>query len=396
MTTKEEQTTTEMNAAAYATPPSSSSPSSSRALFTMLRDLLLTADPVQALRLRQSGLALLLMGISVGLMRYAVWIGAAASAPIGWWTLFSLGGLAMAYALIRSGWSARLADPSLTVAQMLYAIACSAAGYALLGPMRGMVFPVLALIMMFGMFQLRPRAAVFVSFFALALFGLAMALMSRRLPEVYAPAVELGHFLMLACMLPTTAVLAGRLTHIRRRLKSQKQALSAALLQIQALATRDELTGLLNRRQMQLLLEQEAQRCLRSGHSFCVALVDIDHFKQINDSHGHGAGDAVLREFAVAAQQAIRGADVLARWGGEEFVLLLTDTRMPPAQAGAERLRERIAALVVVYAGKALNLTISAGLTESRPHEGLEQTLERADKLLYRAKAGGRNRVEVG
>ncbi|MDN3919667.1 GGDEF domain-containing protein [Roseateles violae] len=358
--------------------------------------LLLTGDPVQALRLRQSGLALLLMAVSVGLLQYAVWVGAAEPAPIAWWTLYSVGGLVAAWLAIRSGWSARLADPALTVPQMVYAIACAAVGYALLGPLRGMVMTVLALILMFGMFQLRGRTAMWITAYALLLFGLAMAGMAKLRPEVYRPAVELGHFMMLLCMLPAVTLLAERMTRIRRRLRLQRQELAEALQKIQALATRDELTGLLNRRHMQTLLEQERQRRLRSGQAFCLALIDIDHFKQINDGHGHGAGDAALREFASAAQQAIRGTDVLARWGGEEFVLLLTDTSMPPAQAAVERLRERIAALVVIQAGRALNLTISAGLTESLPQENLAQTLERADKLLYRAKAEGRNRVVVG
>ena len=105
----------------------------------------------------------------------------------------------------------------------------------------------------------------------------------------------------------------------------------------------------------------------------------------------------MLRGFAGAAQGAIRGADVLARWGGEEFVLMLADTRMPAARVGAERVREQVAAMAVVVGdNKCLQLTVSAGLTEYRPGETLTQTLERADKLLYEAKAQGRNRVVTG
>jgi len=282
-----------------------------------LLNLLLTTDPAQRLRLRQTLLAMALMGLSVPMLHYAAWLDDAGppGALIWVWTAYSVGGMLLAYLAIRSGWSRRLADPSLTVWQMVFAVSSAVAGYALAGPLRGAVFPVLTLILMFGMFQLHAGNALAVSLYALAMFGLAMGTMAWLNPAVYPPAIEIGHFLMLACMLPAVATLAGRLSRIRRRLTEQKQELTQALAQIQAMATRDDLTGLLNRRHMQTLLEQETQRCLRSGRGYCLALLDIDHFKCINDTHGHSAGDAMLRAFAVAAQGAIRGSDVLARWG---------------------------------------------------------------------------------
>lgn len=361
-----------------------------------------TAAPVapspraQRLRLRQAGLALGLMSICVALMLYASWVGQAPMTPVLWWTGFSLGGLVIAYWAIKSGWSLRYADPSLTVPQMLYAIACAAAGYGLAGPVRGAVFPVLSVILMFGMFQLKARHALWICLYALALFGASMLAMALMRPDVYRPDVEFVHFLVLAVMLPAVSLLAGRLSQIRHRLATQKQELADAVERIQALATRDELTGLLNRRHMQTLLEQETLRCQRNGRCYCIALLDIDHFKTINDAHGHAAGDAVLREFAAAAQAATRGSDVLARWGGEEFVLMLIDTRMPPAMAGLERLRARIEAMTVEHGGERIQVTVSAGLTEHRLGDNLTQTLERADKLLYQAKAKGRNRVISG
>ncbi|MEJ5999601.1 GGDEF domain-containing protein [Paucibacter soli] len=365
------------------------------ALRQALADLLLTREPRQRLRLAQAGLALLLMSLSIAVMHYAVWVGEAPRTPVAWWTGFSLGGLLAAYLAIRCGWSLRLKDPSLTVPQMVYAIACGAAGYALAGPVRGAVFPILMVILMFGMFQVRARTALAVSLYALAMMGLAMALMAWIKPAVYVPAVELGHFVMLACMLPAVSILAGRLSQIRERLAEQKKELAEALARIQALATRDELTGLLNRRHMQTQLEQELLRSLRNGRGLCIALLDIDHFKRVNDSHGHAAGDAVLRAFARTCTETLRAADVMARWGGEEFVVLLTDSSLPPALAALERLRERVAEQRVAVAEASLNVTVSAGLTQQRAGETLEQTLERADRLLYRAKHEGRNRVEM-
>ena len=377
------------------TPPVVDRSAAQRAWRHRLEIWLFTDDRVQGLRLRQTGLAQLLMTLCVLLMQYAVWLGDAPAAPVVVWNVFSLSGLVIAYLLIRSGWSLRLADPSLTVPQMLFALAAGATGYMLLGPMRGAVFPVMVLIMMFGMFSLSVRAALWVAVYALILFGTGMVVMAGLQPQVYQPAVELGHFLVLCVALPGISVLAGRISRIRQRQQEQKFELSCALEQIRAMATRDELTGLLNRRHMQTILEQEAARCLRGGHGYCLALIDLDHFKQINDRHGHAAGDTVLREFAQTALAVIRGADVLARWGGEEFVLMLAETRMPAALAGVERLREAIGVLAPQHEGQALKITFSAGLTESRPRETLGQTLERADKLLYRAKAEGRNRVVI-
>ncbi|CAN5320452.1 GGDEF domain-containing protein [soil metagenome] len=362
----------------------------------LLTDFLLGTDRAQRLRLRQAGLAMVLMALSVGVTLLAAHQVGLALSPVLVWAAVSMAGLVAAYLAIRSGWSLHFKDPSLTLPQMSYAIASSAWGYTLVPPARAIAFPILMIIFMFGMFQLRARSALGISVYALACFGVAMSVMTELQPREFPVAVELVHFLMLALTLPTVSVLAGRLSSIRTRLGVQKAALTEALAQIQAMALRDELTGLVNRRHMQALLEQETLRCARTGRSYCVALLDIDHFKRINDRHGHAAGDAALRAFASAAQAAIRSADVLARWGGEEFVLMLADTTMPLALAGLERLRAQVAAMEIAVGGKYVQLTVSAGLTEHLAGETLAQTLERADKLLYEAKAAGRNRLVSG
>ena len=358
-------------------------------------DALLTTDATQRLRLAQAGLAMVLMVFSIAILVYAARVGGAPRAPVVVWASLSLGGMAGFFIAIRSGWSRRLADPSLTLPQMVFAIASGALGYAMAGPLRGATFPVLMVILMFGMFQLQPRSVARVCLFAAGLFGAVMALMAWRRPLVYEPAVELGHFLMLAAMLPAVALLAGRLTRLRERSRRQRLELAEALARIQELATRDELTGLINRRHMLELLEQERQRCVRSGHGFCVAVIDIDHFKQINDRFGHAAGDAVLRELARAALAAIRIADVLARWGGEEFVLMLADAHLPLARGGVERVRQRIEGLTLLPEDPTLRITVSAGLTEHIAGEAVSEALARADRALYDAKAQGRNRTVV-
>jgi diguanylate cyclase (GGDEF)-like protein len=358
-----------------------------------LGDLLLSTDPLQRVRLAQALLAMGLMVAGMAAMHWFVWIGVAKARPVWIWTAVTLAGMAAFYGLIRSGWSRRLADPSMTVPQMVYSIASGALAYGLLGPGRGGVFPVLMVILMFGMFIATPSQMRAISLYAVALFGAVMGWMAWRDPGVYVPAIELGHFVMIATMLPAVSILAARLARMRARARKQRAELKEALARIRELATRDELTGLINRRHMQHLMEQEHRRCARSGQTFCLAVIDIDHFKPINDRHGHAGGDEVLRAVAQESLRHLRISDVLARWGGEEFVLMMPDTRAPLALAAAGRLRERIEALRVPLRGDEIGATLSIGLAEHRAGETVAQTLERADRALYEAKAQGRNRV---
>ncbi|WP_280153778.1 diguanylate cyclase [Piscinibacter sp. XHJ-5] len=356
-------------------------------------DRLLGQEPRQRIRLLRTSIAMLLMGASAAGVLYLAWAGVTPRAQALWWTLLTLGSFIGFFALIRSGLNRRFADPSLTVAQMVVALLSSVWAYAIVGPGRGAVFPTPIVVLMFGMYSLRPRTVQRLAWLAIALFGATMTTMALRDPAVYAPRIEVVHFFVLSVMLLAVGTLAGQLSRLRQRLRSQKAELVKALERIQDLATRDELTGLINRRSMQEVLQLEHQRCVRSGHPFCVVMVDLDHFKHINDTLGHAAGDAVLRAFAAEARAVIRVSDVLGRWGGEEFLLLMTDTRGWLARQGVERLRERVAALHPAVGASSLQLTLSAGLAEHRAGEPLADTIARADQAVYAAKAQGRNRV---
>jgi diguanylate cyclase (GGDEF)-like protein len=168
--------------------------------------------------------------------------------------------------------------------------------------------------------------------------------------------------------------------------------LEQALKIINELAIRDELTGSHNRRHLIGLIENEKERTARLGSLFCLCLLDIDHFKRINDTYGHQAGDTVLREFAATVQRQIRDSDSFGRYGGEEFLLMLPETSINEAQALAERVRASIARLGF-SALPDLAVTVSIGVAEFRVDEPIAQTVARADEALYQAKSGGRNRV---
>lgn len=162
---------------------------------------------------------------------------------------------------------------------------------------------------------------------------------------------------------------------------------------IETLATLDSLTGLPNRRGFDLLAAQALSEAQRETKPLAALLLDLDHFKQLNDEHGHLAGDVVLAGFARDLQASLRQADIICRWGGEEFIVLLKDTDSARAQMIAEKTRLHVEEQRYAYNGKSLQVTVSIGLTALLADDTLHSLLARADHALYRAKQSGRNRV---
>jgi diguanylate cyclase (GGDEF)-like protein len=164
--------------------------------------------------------------------------------------------------------------------------------------------------------------------------------------------------------------------------------LGRVLDRLQTQADTDALTGTTNRRGLLHSIESLHERARRTGHGYGVLMVDIDHFKLINDRHGHAGGDRVLQRVAGALRDGLRVGDIVARWGGEEFCVLLPRMALPEAQALAERLTDLVAA------GVEPRVTISVGVAQAQAgQESAEDVIRRADVALYRAKEGGRNRV---
>ena len=358
-------------------------------------DWVLTTDKRQRIRLAMSGLAALLMVFCLVVMNSVAAAGLASTAEVRVWTACSVLGLIAVYAAIRSGWSRRFKDPALTLAQILYAITCCVAAFVIAGPARGVTLPILAIILMFGIFGLTTRQMLGVLVYSLVAFGLASGVVAGRDEPDYPPVVAAAYVGMVVVVLLSSTFLTTRVQSTREHLRRQKAELAQALEQIRQLATHDDLTGLLNRRAMLDRMQLEQRRSLRSGSPLLIAQLDIDHFKVVNDTHGHAAGDLVLQSFADTVRRNVRDTDVLARWGGEEFVLLLCDTPAADAVTLMERLRQAVQAMQVPVAqgGQPITVTVSIGLARHAPADPLAGTLERADRALYAAKAGGRNRV---
>jgi diguanylate cyclase (GGDEF)-like protein len=165
-------------------------------------------------------------------------------------------------------------------------------------------------------------------------------------------------------------------------------------LHLDHMASHDPLTGLLNRHAVVEAADREMARSVRHGYPLSVLLLDIDHFKQVNDTHGHDAGDAVLRTFAATVLGALRRDDVLGRYGGEEFLALLPNSGREAALAVAERIRAAVGAMTVDHGGHTIAVTVSIGVAEVAGGDGAwSHVMQAADTALYAAKRGGRNRV---
>ncbi|AOG21315.1 diguanylate cyclase [Acidovorax sp. RAC01] len=358
-----------------------------------ITDAALSTDPRRRTLVSMALLALLLMASSAGVMLLLAEATQTMNVTaVRWWAAMSVGGLVVMTAFVRSGQTARLGDPSLTIAQMVWTITSGAVAYVLAGEARGIVPSVLAMILFFGTFALTMAEVIGIGVYALTAFGCAIAV-STRFSASTSGYIDTAYALMVFIVLGGCIALNLRIQRIRANLQRKREALAEALAVNRELATRDELTGLLNRRAMQDLMALEQRRALRTGRPLMLAQLDIDHFKPINDTHGHSTGDRALQAFASTVRASVRDTDVLARWGGEEFVLMMAETGPDDARDLLDRVRQAVEALSIPHTTGALRLTVSVGLAQHRTGDTIDQTLERADQALYTAKALGRNRV---
>ncbi len=170
-------------------------------------------------------------------------------------------------------------------------------------------------------------------------------------------------------------------------------SLRSEVIRLQDAANRDPLTGLLNRRGLEEVIPSVLSHARRKEQPFCACVVDIDHFKRINDDHDYFAGDVVLGHVASVLLSQVRGSDYVARLGGEEFALLLPETKIEDALLLSDRIRMHVAQNPIKVNDKAISVTISIGIAEWCKEENVDYLLRRADVAMYKAKRTGRNKV---
>lgn len=307
--------------------------------------------------------------------------------------LWCIGGLAMFYALLRSGVTRTWRDPSLLFAQFLFSCMAVVISYVVIDAARSLALLWLCVVMLFEIHRLSGKQLMIGCLTSLMLM-LASTLLH---PHLHSTPIDLAsEWISLATgaiVLPVIRLVSLRSYKMRTELLQQKATLASTVQKLALASAQDMLTGLPNRSRMQQLLDDEIRRLRRTEQPFCVAIIDLDHFKQINDVHGHGAGDTALKLFAKTAQAAIPATATLARWGGEEFLLLMPETCLNSGLRVLEDLRTAIHQQDWQSVAPGVKVTFSAGLCEPAGRVPVHRDLERADRALYKAKAEGRDRT---
>lgn len=341
----------------------------------------------QRLRLRRFGMAVSTYLLGLAILGLCTLLGLfAASALVALALLFVAVNAGVLLALA-TGWNTQFADPSLTRLQVYIGVSMVPIILVLGRDVHFVAAPFYAAIFVFAMLQMDGRALARVAVYVLVSYCAALLLrlqihgsgLNWRVEAVTATLVVAGSVWF--------ATAAFYISNLRARLRGSLQRLAA-------LATYDDLTGLWNRRQIDRMLEAAVNHAERQGSALCVAMADVDHFKRVNDRHGHGVGDEVLKAVAGTLAGSVRAGDEVGRFGGEEFVLLLPATTMAQATALVDRLRDRLEALQSLPAGEP-PVTASFGVAAWRAAESAGDLVRRADQALYRAKSRGRNRVEA-
>lgn len=299
---------------------------------------------------------------------------------------------ALFYLVFRTGLNLRFADPSMTTEQVAAAILLLAYVMYHAGPVRGAFTLFYLVAMLFGVLRLNAARLMTLAAIALLAHGTVLHLSFLRDPAMNVKAA-LIEYAVLMIVLPWFAAMGGYVNRLRTRLSDSHKELRKAFDRLGEVAIRDELTGAYNRRFLMETLARERSRAERLAEPFSVCLLDIDHFKSINDGFGHSAGDAVLRHFAALAPRGLRGVDTFGRFGGEEFLLVLPDTDRNGALAAAERVRAATEAAAFPGLPPDKRITVTAGVATHAKGEDVSSLLARADDALYQGKHAGRNRV---
>lgn len=298
------------------------------------------------------------------------------------------------YLAFRAGLHRLTEESYLTQPQMFFAGIVQVV-FAMLIPEAAVLFLMaLFVIMAFGGLRLNLKQILFG--WAVGAVGLSFVVLFAPIEQGWPHATtaeRLISALAMSLALLRMAYLSSYNYALRMGIHRRSLELNTMLRQIERLATRDELTGALNRRSLQILLEEQLQLAAAGGQSFCVAMLDLDHFKAVNDTHGHLTGDAVLKAFSALANSTTRGTERVGRFGGEEFLAIFNTASLAAGAAASERIRSAVASHDWSALAPSLLVTVSVGVAVYRAGDRVETLLQRADAAMYRAKARGRNQV---
>lgn len=299
--------------------------------------------------------------------------------------------------LIHSGRNLKFRDPSMTSGQMIVSLVPALWVMAFLdaGQARAIFLLIAIVPMLFGILALTTRQFIKVGLWFGFLYGLLILGLWVYRPEVLSGELEILQAVAFLLVVAEITVIGGFISGLRGKLRQRNRELGEAMEQIRELVNVDALTGVYNRRRLFEVIHEESNRYSRSPGSFSICLMDIDHFKLVNDTYGHQAGDAILQAVAKCVAGDLRTIDCFGRYGGEEFLMVLPQTPLEGAHIKAERVREKVASLKFPEIGEDFRVTVSIGVAEYHNSESTDETLLRADKALYEAKDAGRNAVRL-
>ena len=365
-------------------------------------------DAKQVLRIKRFLMAALSYVLWIGLTFYCYQLRLVEVSAEGFWVAASLAaaGNLVFYGLLRSGLNRYWPDPSLTLPQMVVATFWVMLLMALAPKVRGILLLLYVVVFLFGVFRLRRSEYLWLTMLVIVGYGFVVLRDVYRRDSGIPLPLEALQFVVLSATLLWLAFFGSYVGKLRDTVAKRNVELGAALARNRRLAVHDDLTGAYNRRHIMQLLEQEQLRAQRTARGFSLCLMDLDHFKSVNDNHGHLGGDEVLRQFAMLMLGEIRtldrvgrdgtmGDENFGRYGGEEFMLVMPETELDGAHICVERIRRKVAEHRFEAEGKTVALSISCGLAAHRPGEDLRATLARADQALYQAKDAGRDQVKT-
>ncbi|HEU5137453.1 MAG TPA: GGDEF domain-containing protein [Steroidobacteraceae bacterium] len=350
---------------------------------------------LQPHRMRLALVALTNFAMLTFVLALYAWIGEARWPAVLQFGAAGIGLSALFVLIIARRWNLRVADKDLMVVQFCVATGVILGGLLLM-PQLCVLFLIGVIdVFIFGMMRFEPRQFMFAWLLVSISTAAAMYSVRGQLGQVAVSDASLAILVLYVFMvLGQLTVFGTSVMALRTRLSERNRQLAESVERIQQLAARDDLTGAWNRRAFMELLADERARALRHGWMFGVVLLDIDHFKSVNDRFGHPAGDAVLRAFCEVANTGIRTTDRLGRLGGEEFiVLLISPSGIDAARIAAERIRAAVEAHDWNRIVPGLSLTTSLGVAVFERGETVESLIARADRALYAAKESGRNRT---
>lgn len=364
--------------------------------------------PERALRLRRQLMAVysyLLIALSflVGIQLKLI----PADMPVG--TIFGvlLAFNAIVFMAVRSGWTELLRDPSMTFLQVLAGEVLVTVLLHYCGDLRGIVMSLYFLVMTFGIFALSRGSMVLIAIAVVVCYCLLLLFESAVLGQSRDAGLAFAEISVLSLGLAWFVYVGGHIHNLQMRIRDQRESLATAhsslehtnqqlqetMARLERIAIRDELTGLYNRRHLLERLDEFLSHAERTHSPLHLALIDLDHFKLVNDRYGHAAGDMVLKHFADLARQKLRRSDFISRYGGEEFIVVFPEGKLEDVHDALDRLRFAFATHCFDKIESGLSVTLSAGITPRFEGDTCERIIQRADEALYRAKAEGRNRI---